>query len=67
MKLKRSTAIAIAFFSAFILAGCDNNDKPQEAQAARRQPRQPRVKRHPRQNRMAKNSNNWRRAVKASR
>ncbi|WP_354690078.1 alpha-2-macroglobulin [Phytobacter sp. RSE-02] len=34
MKLKRSTAIAIAFFSAFILAGCDNNDKPQEAQAA---------------------------------
>ena len=34
MKLKRSAAMAIAFLSAFILAGCDNNDKPQEAQAA---------------------------------
>lgn len=34
MKLKRSAAMAIAFLSAFILAGCDNNDKPLEAQAA---------------------------------
>ncbi len=30
----RSAAIAIALLTSFTLAGCDNNDKPQEAQSA---------------------------------